>query len=348
MNGKLFRILALAGLLAAPASAQLQAGNLYGTVIDENGQALPGATVTLAGTGAEQVQTTDAKGNFHFLGLSPAQYTVKAELDRYAAVEWKDIVVSLGRNTQIEMTLASSDFGEIVDVKGDQAPLLDPHRFSVERNFPRVEMDKVPTARDPWAVLRSAPGVLIDRINNGGNESGQQASYVGPGSAGAQAVWSLDGMVITDMSAVGSSPGYFDFDSFQELQITTGGSDASVATGGVVVNMVTRRGTDQWRGSGRFVAGDDGTQSDLSLDRGDLGQAGPWNRDTAQADLKQGNRIVEASDYGAEIGGPLVAKRLWVWTQIFAPVSTSLVWPQSSTAASSSRSRGTADVNRPL
>ncbi|HEY4575581.1 MAG TPA: carboxypeptidase-like regulatory domain-containing protein, partial [Thermoanaerobaculia bacterium] len=42
---------------------------------------------------------------------------------------------------------------------------------------------ETPTARDPWAVLQSAPGVLTDRINVGGNESGQQSQYVGPGSA---------------------------------------------------------------------------------------------------------------------------------------------------------------------
>jgi hypothetical protein len=40
-----------------------------------------------------------------------------------------------------------------------------------------------PTVRDPWAVLSSTPGVLTDQINVGGNESGQQEQYVGPGSA---------------------------------------------------------------------------------------------------------------------------------------------------------------------
>jgi hypothetical protein len=53
---------------------------------------------------------------------------------------------------------------------------------------PRVEAGtvkelQVPTARDPWAVLQATPGVLSDRINVGGNESGQQAQYVGPGAA---------------------------------------------------------------------------------------------------------------------------------------------------------------------
>src|SRR5205823_10012495 len=49
---------------------------------------------------------------------------------------------------------------------------------------------------------------------------GGQAGYVGPGAAGDQAVWSVDGMVITDMSAVGSSPAYYDFDAFKEMATT--------------------------------------------------------------------------------------------------------------------------------
>jgi hypothetical protein len=130
--------------------------------------------------------------------------------------------------------------------------------------------------------------VLTDRINVGGNESGQQSLYVGPGSGGDQAVWSLDGMVITDMSATGSSPGYFDFDAFEEMQVTTGGSDASIATGGVVLNMVTKRGTNEWRGSARYFYTDDNLQGDLDLDTGELGKPGPWNNNRTQGPFNQG------------------------------------------------------------
>src|SRR5262249_5360361 len=128
-----------------------------------------------------------------------------------------------------------------------------------------------------WAILQSTPGVLTDRINVGGNESGQQSTYVGPGSMGAQSVFSMDGMVITDMAALGSSPGYYDFDSFEELQVTTGGSDATIATGGVVLNMVTKRGTNEWRGTARVNSADKSWQSSTNIDQGSLGKAGPWN-----------------------------------------------------------------------
>ncbi|HWN44100.1 MAG TPA: carboxypeptidase regulatory-like domain-containing protein, partial [Thermoanaerobaculia bacterium] len=314
MNRKHFLALAIAALLlSGPASAQLQTGNIHGTTLGQDGGALPGVTLTLSGVGAQQVQVSDGQGKFRFLGLSPGTYTLKTELDGFVPLERTNLDVSVGRNTEIELTLAPSDFGEIVTVVADEAPLLDPRRIAPESIVSRVEMDSVPTARDPWAILGTVAGVRSDRINVGGNESGQQSSFVGPGSLGTQAVWSLDGMVITDMSAVGSAPGYFDYDSFEEMQITTGGSDASVATGGVVLNMVTRRGTDEWRGSARYLTGDDGTQSDLDLDSSELGVAGPWNQGNGQAELRQGNRIVDVVDYGAEVGGPIIKERFWFW-----------------------------------
>ena len=61
----------------------------------------------------------------------------------------------------------------------------------------------------------------------------------------------MDGVNITDMGATGSSPLYFDFDSFEEMQVTTGGSDPRVMTPGVQLNMVTKRGTNDFRGSSR-------------------------------------------------------------------------------------------------
>jgi len=308
-------------LLALPALAQLESGNLYGTVKDSNGGLLPGATVTLSGGGAPRVQVTDDHGRFRVPGLAPgSDYTLKAELQGYSPLESNGIVINVGRNTEIEVTLspAVTSMIEIVAEKVDQ-PLLDPRRFSPGSTVTNADLERIPSARDPWAVLQSTPGVLTDRINVGGNESGQQSQYVGPGSCGDQAVWSMDGVVITDMAALGSSPGYYDFDAFEEMQVTTGGSDASIATGGVVLNMVTKRGTNEWRGSGRYLKSSGGMQSDLSFKNSDLGQPGDWNNHHAQTAFKQGNRIDKIEDYGAELGGPIVRDRLWIWGSYAKP-----------------------------
>lgn len=326
------RIVAVAALLllvaGGTAFAQLQTGNLYGTVTDDQGAALPGVTVTLVGGGAPQVQVTNAQGQFRFLGLAPGSYDLKAELEGFSTIDYPNIVINIGRNTQIEVKLSAA-VEDVITVTAE-SPLLDERRISTGATVSQTELEKIPTSRDPWAVLQTTPGVLTDRINVGGNESGQQSNYVGPGSGGDQAVWSVDGVVITDMAALGSSPAYYDFDSFEEMQVTTGGSDSTIATGGVVLNMVTKRGTNEWRGSGRYYLTDDSNQSDLDFESSKLGQPSPVNatsrsinpvtgqvRDVggahAQTAFKQGNRIVSVKDYGAELGGPIVKDRLWIW-----------------------------------
>ena len=313
------RALSLAVLLltvAMPALAQVQSGNIYGTVTGTGDHSpLPGVTVTLTGAGAPQIQATDAQGKFRFLGLSPGSYAVTAELEGFSPVEKTDVPVNLGRNTNLEMSIQPAIQGEVVNVVGDRhvVPLIDPRSPGPGQTVTLTDLEKVPTARDPWAVLQSTPGVMTDRMNVGGNESGQQALYVGPGSTCDQAVWSMDGMVITDMSALGSSPAYYDFDSFEEMQVTTGGSDAGTATGGVVLNMVTKRGTNEWRGSGRYYVDDKNTQGKLNLSHSELGQTGPWNNDHPQTSFKQGNRIDKNQEAGAELGGPIVRDRLWAW-----------------------------------
>ncbi len=308
--------LALALLLASTAAfAQLQTGNLYGSVSDEQGSALPGVTVTLTGNGAPQVQVTNAQGQFRFLSLSPGSYGLKAELEGFSTIDYPNIVINVGRNTQIEVKLSAA-VEDVITVT-TESPLLDERRIGTGATVSQTELEKIPTARDPWAILQSTPGVLTDRINVGGNESGQQSTYVGPGAMGGQAVWSVDGVVITDMAALGSSPAYYDFDAFEEMQVTTGGSDTTLATGGVTLNMVTKRGTNEWRGSGRYYDTDQSRQSDTSFSNSELGKAGPWRSGSAattpQAPFKAGNRIVSVKDYGAEVGGPIVKDRLWIW-----------------------------------
>ncbi|MEM8960395.1 MAG: TonB-dependent receptor, partial [Acidobacteriota bacterium] len=302
----------LIGLLlgALPATAQTPDGNVYATTTDGEGEPLPGVTVTLSGQGAPQIAISDTSGEVRFLSLSPGTYQLEAALEGFQTVK-SDVAVRVGRNTSLDIVMATT-FEDVILVTGGDA-LIDPRKITTGAAVEQIELEKIPTSRDPWAILQTVPGVKMDRINVGGNESGQQSQYVGPGSDGDNAVWSIDGVVITDMAAVGSSPLYYDFDAFEEMNISTGGSDASLSTGGVTLNMVTKRGTNEWRGSGRYFYSDDSTQADLEFDTNDLGQAGPWNNDTAQEEFSQGNRIVEITDYGVELGGPIVRDRLWFW-----------------------------------
>ena len=89
-------------------------------------------------------------------------------------------------------------------------------------------------------MLQTVPGIIVDRVNVGGAESGQQSNYQAKGASADENTWNMDGIAITDMGSLGSSPTYYDFDMFQEMQVTTGGADPANATPGVQLNFVLR------------------------------------------------------------------------------------------------------------
>jgi hypothetical protein len=115
-------------------------------------------------------------------------------------------------------------------------------RNTTTTNVTLEELQDIPSARDPWVVMQTVPTVYMDRVNVGGAESGQQSNYNAKGAQATDNTWSIDGVPVTDMGATGASAFYYDFDSFQEMAITTGGADAQNATGGVQLNMVLRKG----------------------------------------------------------------------------------------------------------
>lgn len=298
-------------LTAGMALAQQQTGNLFGTVTDNHGAPLPGVTLTLSGQGAPMVTTSDAKGNYHFLGLSPGTYDLKAELQGFSTVEQKGVAISINRATTANVTLQGA-IQQTITVTS-QTPILDTRKVTTGTTVNSVELQKIPTSRDPWAILQQTPGVMTDRINVGGSQSGQQSGYAGNGADANQSTWYVDGVEITDIGALGSSPSYYDFGAFSEMDMATGGSDANLSTPGVAINMVTKRGTNQWRGSAHYIIDKNSWQSSSGFNNSDLAAAGPWNGNTAQQPPFEANSIDKITDWGAEIGGPILKDRLFVW-----------------------------------
>jgi len=105
------------------------------------------------------------------------------------------------------------------------------------------------------------------------------------------------------MAAAGLPPTYFDFDNFQEIQVSTAGQNIAQQTGGVGINFVTKRGTNQFHGAARGYFTNNALQS--SNVPGELANAAtPVTASTA--DHNQ-----QISDYGVEFGGPIRADRAW-------------------------------------
>src|SRR6478672_12176426 len=252
-------VLALVALCAtsAIASAQSQTGEIFGKATDASGAVLPGVTVTLTGPVLLQPLTavTSDTGTYQFPRLEIGTYTVKFELTGFKTVVNEGIRVTVGFSAQVNAQLGISSVQETITVTGE-SPIVDTKATGTKQTFTNELLQSIPSARDPWVILQQTAGIAMDRENIGGNMSGQQSNYVSRGAGTFNNKWSLDGVDVTDMNATGASASYYDFDSFEEMTITTGGVDVSQQTSGVGINLVTKSGSDKFRGQGRFYVTD--------------------------------------------------------------------------------------------
>jgi hypothetical protein len=303
--------MALAFLIAPAAWAQSSGGNVYGTVTDESGALLPGATVTLTGVsvGGSRSTTSGAQGEFRFLNLDPGTYRLSVALQNFGTTT-RDIIVNTGTNVDLTFGLKVAGLAETVTVT-DETPVVDTKKVGTSTTLTKEELTQIPQGRDPWAVLKTVPGVLVDRVSIAGNEAGQQSVFSAKGASPLDTMYSLDGVVVTDNACGGCSPSYYDFDAFDEIKVDTGGNDLKVMTGGVGMNFITKRGTNKFHGSVHsFFSHDDILQSSNVPDE---------LRSDSRLQLADGSfsdkaeHIDQINDWGADLGGPVIMDKLWFW-----------------------------------
>jgi hypothetical protein len=294
--------LCLAFGIAGAASAQVQSGTIAGTVTDTQGGILPGVAVSLRSTDRTGTFVTDASGQYRFLALPPGMYSLTFELAGFQTISREQVEVRIGQNVDLPIRMGVAAVQETVTVTGE-SPIIDARQMGTATNFTQDELSRIPTSRDPWALLRTVPGVTVDRVNIAGNETGQQTNFTAKGVPGTQSTWTLDGVVITDMAATGASPSYFDYDAFDEIQISTAGNDIRQPTGGVGMNLVVKRGTNQWRGGFKgFYTGDSLEATNIPDELAATG---------VTAETTDHNE--EIMEWGGDAGGPIVRDRLWFW-----------------------------------
>ncbi len=290
--------------LSVSLMAQIRTGNIRGKVTDTEGTALPGVSVTLSAPILAPITSiTTEGGSFRFVSLSAgSEYTLTAELTGFKKQIKSGIIVTIGSESEINLVMEVGKLEEEVTVTA-VTPVVDAKKTAVGKNVSQEVLQSLPSARDPWVVLEMTPGIVMDRENVGGTESGQQSGYIAKGDAsgGSNGVWALDGVVVTDPSAIGASPAYWDFDSFEEMNVVTGGADVTVQTGGVALNMVTRRGGNKVSLGGRFYYTDNYFQATNLTDA--LKAEGATRT----------NQINNISDYGFNIGGPILKDKIWLW-----------------------------------
>ena len=305
MTRRFRAILLTAGLLAVCAgSAHAQAlGSIFGKVTDSSGGVLPGVTVTVTGTGLQQplVAATSDSGTYQFPSVPIGTYTVTFELSSFKKAVRPDVVITTGFNAGIDQKLEIGQMSEEVTVSSE-SPVVDTKKVTTGAVFTADILEKIPTARDPWQIVNMTPGVQLNGYNVGGSQSGQQLTPSVRGS-NANVQWNLEGGSITDLSSNSSSI-YFNFDSFDQIQVTTGGGDVSVQSSGLAINLVTKSGSNVFKGTFNGTFENDKMQAqNVTQELFDAGANG----------FLSGNPLKRISTYSIEAGGPIKRDRLWYW-----------------------------------
>jgi hypothetical protein len=235
MKRTLAATLALLLACVLPLAAQSLTGTITGTVKDDQGGVLPGATVKLTGKTGSRSTTSDAEGVYRFAGVDPGAYSVTAELSGFRPRRQENVVVAIGRTAEIDLMLAVGDMTESVEVVAE-APVVDVTSSATDNTLSQDMLFNLPIRPDNAAtdLLNYLPG-----INNesafGGNEAYGNALLV-------------DGVDTRD-PAGGSAWTFFNYNLVDEVQV--GGLGASAEYGsytGAVVNTVTKSGGNRYAG----------------------------------------------------------------------------------------------------
>jgi hypothetical protein len=298
-----------------PVLAQLGTGTINGIVTDSSGAVIPGATIVLANPGViggNQEVASNERGNYQFVRLVPSTtYSVRAELSGFRAVARTNIVVNADVNVRVDLVLEVGALTDTVTVSGE-AQLLDTTSVVNQQVLSREILDTLPTGNDLWSIARIVPSVLVLEYDVGGDNSFHNQGLSVHGSGSDESKYMIDGMDVSHGSGSGSgSVSYFDTYMFTEVDYGAGNNTAENAQGGVIYNMISKTGTNDFHGSFRIMGTNDSLQANnLSPEvRARLLEGVPARVRAVSPNPKNG--ILSIIDSGLSVSGPIMRNKLW-------------------------------------
>jgi len=246
-----FVVFCLALLLAAPASAQVDTGTIVGTVKDQSGAILPGATVTITHEGQSIVLTavTRADGTYIFTPIRSGTYSIEVEFPRFKKGVRRGIAVAIQEQAVADFTLEAGGVAEEVVVTGE-TPLLQTGAGTVGETLKSSTIENIPVnGRDYTALARLVTGVVPP-------QPGARAplQFAANGVRPAQNNYLLDGIdnntsnvdFLSGVAYIVKPP----IDAVDEIKVMTSAFSAEYGrAGGAVLNATLKSGSNQLRGS---------------------------------------------------------------------------------------------------
>ena len=278
-------LLAVTAMLLHPraSGAQTTTATLQGVVRDASGAMLPGVTVTLRdqNTGFVRTTVTDHSGAYFLTYVPAGTYALTLELAGFRTVRREGLRFEIGQEATIDVALEVAPVAETVTVR-EEAPLVEPTKSTVDKVISREQIDELPiNGREAATLAMLAPGVVP--------RSGTEEPVTSGGQPRGSGEMLLDG-VSTEMMAVNSVRSNAPPDAIQEFQVLTTQYAAEFGNAsGIILNTITRSGTNDVHGRGYYFHRDEG-----------------WDARNAFATTKAS---FEQKQGGGWLGGPILKDR---------------------------------------
>jgi hypothetical protein len=173
-----------------PTFAQLNLGRIFGTITDQSGGAIAGASVTVVDVarGVTRPLVADDAGEYSAPSLTPGIYTVRAEAKGFQTVEKTSITVGVGQDIRADLTLQPGEQTQTITVTGE-APQMNLTNAQLGGTLENQPLNELPiNGRQYTHLIDSRPGVMA-KPGAAGN------AFLSNGSHSEENVWMFDGLV---------------------------------------------------------------------------------------------------------------------------------------------------------
>jgi Carboxypeptidase regulatory-like domain/TonB dependent receptor-like, beta-barrel len=283
-------------LFTHPVFGQGAVAEVNGSVADQSGALLPGATITITeeATGLVRTVVSNEIGRFVLPAVTPGRYAIKAELAGFQTQTRTGIAVLVGQAITINLTLPVGTLTDQVTVTGE-APLVEVTQTQIGANITSQNIQDLPTqGRQQYALLALVPG-LTPTLGPGAFEGSQ---YSANGRDTGSNLFLVDGAYNVDDRTLSGSGAQtrMTIDTTGEYQVLVHEYGAEYGgSSGVVVNAVTKSGTNAFHGAAAFYIQD----SSLDATNYFLKLAGRENPDSG------------VKTWLGQIGGPIVRNKMF-------------------------------------
>ena len=307
-------------LIASVANAQsASTATIVGSVVDPQGAVIAGAkiTATNVATGVDRSTISTSNGDFTLNFLPPGVYNVKVEAKGFANGSAKGVKLGVGDKQDLNFKLAVGGATQTVEVTAE-APLIETTKTDVSSSVSDLDLQRMPTlagaggvANDYAQLALTAPGVKLDT-------SGLTPDLIGPGSVNNRGnLYNVDGGNITDQLVSGRDGLGASVDEIQEFQVITNNYSAEYGqAGGLIMNAVTKSGSNQYHGDGHmYFRGRNFGASNVFYNLGLIASADPRCPNIANNDISGCPRApFHRKEGGFTFGGPFKKDKLFFFT----------------------------------